>query len=148
MNVWIPNWFGIQTALIPFPDRLDFERCLKSELENPEQNAVYGYKSIQTGRVWFKWPRRSLKSEFLSVRSLVYFGFSLFGIQTFTVWILQKGLLNTNIFPKNFKHSKLQNMKFSYLSLLWKLGCVCAQNTICDFIFWCFECLKFLGKCK
>ena len=35
-----------QLALVPFPDSLDFGRCLKSKLENPKPNAVYSYKSI------------------------------------------------------------------------------------------------------
>ena len=32
-----------QLALVPFPDSLDFGRCLKSELENPESKEVCSY---------------------------------------------------------------------------------------------------------
>ena len=52
VNVWTPTWFGIQTAgLVPFPDNSEFGFCLKSALENPEPNAVFSYKSIQTGPI-------------------------------------------------------------------------------------------------
>ena len=44
MNVLITNWFDIQLALIPIPDSSDFGCCLKSELENTEQNTVYSYR--------------------------------------------------------------------------------------------------------
>ena len=40
-----------QLVLVSFPDSLDFRRCLKSELENPEPNEVYSCKSIRTDRV-------------------------------------------------------------------------------------------------
>ena len=43
-----------QLALVPFPDSFNFERCLKSELENTELNTAYSCKSIRTGGVWFK----------------------------------------------------------------------------------------------
>ena len=67
MNVWIPYWFGFrQLALVPFPNSLDIGGCLKFELENPEPNAVYSYKSIWTGRVQFKWPKSCLKFELFS----------------------------------------------------------------------------------
>ena len=85
VNVWIPNWFGIQTpGFSSIPDSSDLGCCLKLELENPKPNAV-SYLSIWTGRIWFKWPKSCMKSEFPSVRISALFRFWSFSIQTFTV---------------------------------------------------------------
>ena len=53
MSDYLTGLIFRQLALVPLLDSLDFRLCLKSELENPEPNAVYSYKSIRTGHVWF-----------------------------------------------------------------------------------------------
>ena len=89
---WMPEYqTGLvfrQLALVAFPDSSDFRMLSEIQTKNPKPNTFYSYKSIQTGCLQLKWPKRCLKFEFSSVRISA---FRSFGIQTFAV--LSKNLI-------------------------------------------------------
>ena len=61
MSKYLTGLVFRQLALVPFPDSMNFGCCLKSEIENPEPSEFYSFKSIQTDRIWFKYPKNCLK---------------------------------------------------------------------------------------